>query len=374
MTAVEDVDTIVVGLGVMGGAALAHLAADGVDCLGVEQHKVGHAFGSSHGPSRVFRLAYPDALYVDMARAARALWEDLEERTGLELLTMCGMVAFARSGNDAFKQVLSTMDVSGVANERLDAEAVAERFPALRVPADAEAVFTPEAGLIHADRSVAAQVAEARRAGARVHEGTPVTTIDARAKRPQIQTTAGRFRCRRLVLSPGPWAPGVLVDLRLPLWVTRQEKLHFDSARPDMSGPDRLPIYADYDAVIYGLPDHGAGLAAADDRLGATTSPEDIDRELDPAARERMLAWMRERFPALAPTYAHGVTCMYTMTPDRDFLIGPHPANPAVLVAAGFSGHGFKFGPLVGRIIADLATTGRTDGDLSRFRLDRFAP
>jgi len=369
VTAVEDVDVLVVGLGAMGSAALYHLALAGAEPVGLDQYAVGHDRGSSHGRSRVFRLAYPKPDYVGLARAALPLWRALEERSGARLLTLCGMVSYARPGNAEFERILATLDECGVAHDRIDSAGVCEQFPMLRIPPDAQAYFSPEAGFLDAGRCVRTHVEQALGAGARVVEHARVTSTQLRADRPVVTTTSGRYRCRRLVLAPGPWAG----ELRLPITVTRQQKFYFSTAHPEGYGPDRLCVYSDYDALIYGFPHYGPGLKVADDHVGEVTSPGTIDRSLDDAERDRLRAWLAALMPELGPTPVEGATCMYSLTPDRDFLLGPHPDNPAVLVAAGFSGHGYKFATLVGRILADLAADGSTPYPIERFRLDRFA-
>lgn len=371
---VRDVDALVVGLGAMGSAALYHLALAGVQPVGLDQYAVGHDRGSSHGRSRVFRLSYPEPDYVELARSALPLWRELEERSGARLLTLCGMVSFAGQGNAEFAHILTTLEDCGVEHERLDAEAVSERFPVLRIPADAHAYFSPEAGFLDAEGCVRTHVEEACRAGAVLADPAKLTGLDLSAERPLVTTSQGRYRCRRLVLAPGPWAADLLAELHLPITVTRQQWFYFVGARPELYGPDQLCVYSDYDALVYGFPHEGPGLKVADDHVGEPTSPETIDRSLDAAQRDRLRDWLARLMPGLDPTPVEGATCMYSLTPDRDFIVGSHPQNPAVQVAAGFSGHGFKFATLIGRILGDLATEGSTPYPIERFRPERFAP
>ena len=363
---------LVLGLGGMGSAALYHLARRGAAPLGVEQFAVGHALGSSHGESRVFRTLYHDALYTRLAAAALPLWRELEAASGETLLTLNGMISYARETNPQFHRYLEVFGGSGGACTLLRPAELSARFPALRIPADALACFTPVAGFLDAGRCVRAHIAAGRAAGAVVREETPVREIDVGGERPVVQTEAGAYVCERLIVTSGPWAATLLRDLRLPLQVTRQQKFYFRPACPSEYSPARIPVYTDYDTGFYGFPAQGAGLKVADDGLGEVTTAETVDRRLDLAQRDRLQAWLGALMPGSALTYLDGATCLYTMTPDKDFIIDRHPRNPNVIIAAGFSGHGFKFTTLIGSILADLALLGATPHPLERFRLDRF--
>jgi len=372
-----DVDILVIGLGAMGSAALYHLARVGAAPVGLEQFSVGHALGSSGGQSRVFRTFYRDPLYTRLAQAAIPLWHELEARAGEAILTLCGNLFFARPGNALLAQSLQAMEAAQMPYERLTSAEVTARFPVLHLPADVDACFVPQSGFLHATRAVQTQVVQAQQLGATVHAGVAVHRIDLRGERPVVETAAGRYSCARLVVTPGPWAGQWLRDLGLPtlaqrLQITRQQKFYFRPANPDRFRPEHLPIYGDYDSNFYGFPLHGSGLKVADDNLGDVTDPTTVDRTLDFAKRDQLGAWLTGLMPNANFTYVAGSTCMYTLTPDRDFLVGPHPHHANVLIGAGFSGHGFKFSTLVGHLLAQL-TLGQTPSQpLDRFRLDRF--
>lgn len=366
----EHVEALVCGLGAMGSAALAHLARDGADAVGVEQHSVGHPHGSSHGRSRVFRLAYEDPVYVELGVLALEGWEELEGRTGEQLLVRCGVLIWAPEGDEELARRTSTLAGSGIAHAELTPPEVRERFD-IRIPPEAVGLFTPDAGFLRADACVAAHLGDAREAGARVLERTTVGRIDLSGGSPVVETSAGAFRCRRLVLCPGPWAPRVLGE-GFPVTVTRQPKLAFRVRDPEAVSPERLPVYADLPGGIYGFPHLGPGLEVADDVPGDPTTPEDADRSIGDAERDRLGGWLAEILPSSEPAYVAGATCLYSLTPDRHFVLGPHPDHPAVVVAAGFSGHGFKFVPLVGGICADLALRGETPHPIEAFRPGRF--
>ena len=368
----RNAEILVVGLGAMGSAALFHLARRGAAAVGIEQYRIGHALGSSHGHSRAFRTIYHDPLYVELAEAALPLWRELEARCGEPLLTLTGSLYFARPGCASIEQKTGVMQALGRPCERLTATEVAARFPALRLPDGHIACYAPLGGFLDADRCVLAHLKQAQRFGATIHEQVRVDRVDLSQERPALETSAGRYRCDRLIITPGPWASEILEALALPLQVTRQQKFYFQPADRAAYQPGRLPVYADGDTQFYGFPDYGPGMKVADDGLGETASPRSVDRALDLGKRDQLGRWLETIMPGGGFSYVAGATCMYTVTPDRDFLIGPHPQNPNVLVGAGFSGHGFKFSTLVGKILAELAADRATDCPVERFRLDRF--
>lgn len=369
----RDIEVLVVGLGAMGSAALYHLARQGAAPVGIEQYPVGHAFGSSHGHSRVFRILYRDRLYVNMVKAALPLWQELEAQAGETLLTLNGFVSFAQVGNEAFGQEIQVMEETQTPYQLLSPQEVTARFPVLQPPAGTVACYMAGAGFLNAGRAVQTHVAQAQRFGATVYEQVQVHRLDLNRDQPVLETTAGRFRCQRLIITPGPWAADILAELALPLQVTRQQKFYFRPRHSLPYQPAHLPIYADYEQRFYGFPYYGPGLKVADDALGAVTSPQAIDRSLDYEKRAQLKTWLEMIMPGLDLTFVEGATCMYTLTPDRDFLIGPHPKRPNVFIGGGFSGHGFKFSTLIGKILAELALKGTTDQPIERFRLDRFA-
>lgn len=372
-----EVDILVIGLGAMGSAALYQLARLGAAPVGIEQFPVGHTLGSSGGHSRVFRTFYEDPLYTQLAEAAIPLWRELESRSGETILTLCGNLFFAQPGNALLAQSIQAMEAVQSTYERLTSAEVTARFPALRLPATHEACFVPGSGFLNATLAVQTHVAQAQRLGATVQAGVAVQGIDLHGERPVVETATGRYVCNRLVATPGPWAGQLLRDLGLAplaqrLRVTRQQKFYFRPAQPQRFHPEHLPVYGDYDANFYGFPLHGPGLKVADDNLGIVTTPTTVDRTLDLAKRDELGAWVNAIMPNAGFTYVEGSTCMYTLTPDRDFLIGPHPHHANVIVGAGFSGHGFKFSALVGKLLAELALDQSPSQPIERFRLERF--
>ena len=215
-------------------------------------------------------------------------------------------------------------------------------------------------------------MSQALRFGATIHNGVRVLHIDLSRKSPEIETEDGRYKCDRLVLTPGPWTPQILADIVIPLHVTRQQKFYFQPHETSPYEPDLLPVYADFDTQYYGFPYDGPGIKVSDDTLGEYTTPDKIDRSLDAPKQTQLQAWLEAIMPGANFSFGSGTTCMYTVTPDLDFLIGAHSRNPNIFVGASFSGHGFKFSTLIGLVLAELATQGSTTYPIERFRLDRF--
>lgn len=367
-----DNGVLVLGIGAMGSAALYHLARRDAAPAGIDQYAIDHPHGSSHGRSRAFRMLYHDATYIELAKAALPLWKELEAHAGEHLFIQSGFLAFGHAENDDLNRNIGVLKDAGVARDLLSADAVAERFPALRLPPEAVACYTPDAGYLDASRCVRTHVSLARDAGATVHTNVRVRAIDLTGEYPILETSAGTHRCERLVVTAGPWAASLLQERALPLQVTRQQTFYFQPRNPDRYQPEFLPVYADYDNLYYGFPAYGPGLKVADDSLGETVSPDSVDRTLNTDTRNRLGEWVATILPDAGLSFVEGATCMYTVTPDRDFIIGRHPDNPNVIIGAGFSGHGFKFATLIGKILADLALDGDTDYSIERFRPERF--
>ncbi|MEV7869381.1 N-methyl-L-tryptophan oxidase [Streptomyces sp. NPDC088124] len=371
-------DVIVLGLGGMGSAAACHLAARGVRVLGLEKFGPVHNRGSSHGGSRITRQSYfEDPAYVPLLLRSYELYERLERDTGRRVATLCGGVMVGRPGSLAVSGSLRSARQWDLPHEMLDAKEIRRRFPTLTPRDDEVALFEARAGLVRPENTVAAHVQLATRAGAELRFEEPVTRWEelpggagVRVHTPENTYTAGQ-----LVICPGAWAPELLADLGVPFTIERQVMYWF---RPEGGItpflPENHPIYIweDADGVqVYGFPaidGPGGGAKVAFFRKGTVCTPETIDRTVREEETEAMAAHMRRHIPALPGTFLHAATCMYSTTPDEHFVITRHPAHPAtVTVACGFSGHGFKFVPVVGEILADLALTGTTGHPIELF-------
>jgi monomeric sarcosine oxidase len=372
------VKVAVVGAGGVGSAAARFLARDGHEVLLVEQFRLDHDRGSSYGDSRVTRLTYHEPHYTAMMIEAYRLWEQLQSDADELLQTRTGILVFGRPSHPEISGTLRSLEANGIPYERLDASQAARRFPQFRLDTEEIALHQPDGGFLRASRCVRASARLAVAAGARLLEDATVTAIRSSATGVSLEI-GGRPgpTVDRLVVTAGPWAGRLLARLGLPLTVTRQVYL-FLRPGPDAAGRfavGRFPVWMDAEADTYGFPVHGAipGAKLAFFHDGTPADPEAVDRTVHEADREPLRAWARRRLPDLTGEVTYEKVCLYTMTPDRDFVIGALPDDPRVVYVAGLSGHGFKFTVLLGRIAADLALSREPGLDLSRFSAARFA-
>jgi sarcosine oxidase len=369
-------DVVVCGLGVMGSAALHQLARRGQRVLGIERFAPGHDRGSSHGATRIIRLAYFEhPSYVPLVRRAYALWRELEQAAGQKLLHVTGIAEMGPPDGVLVSGTLAAARLHGLRHEVLAAPDLMRRYPAFRLPPDHVAVVQPDGGFLDTERSVQALVALAQRAGASVRTGETVRAIEPRAGGVRIMTDRGEVDAGTAVVAAGPWVTSLL-DLAAPLRVTRQAMAWFAPNDPAPFGPGLFPVFlieSRY-GIHYGFPPFGgSGVKVAKHHHGdETVDPETYDRALAPADEALIRAALADHVPAANGRLIDAQTCLYTVAPDGDFVIDRLPGFPQVIVASPCSGHGFKFAPAIGEILADLATTGTTGHDISRFSLKRF--
>jgi sarcosine oxidase len=371
-------DVIVIGLGGMGTAAAWRLAQRGLSVLGLEQFAVGHDRGSSHGQTRIIRQAYYEhPAYVPLVRRAYEGWYELEQAQGLHLLTACPCLTLGPAAGELVAGVRRSAEEHQLPVEDLSAAEVQRRFPAFDLGSAGEVVGVVEhtSGFLYVDRCVRAMADEARRLGADLREDEPALGWEREGAGFVVRTPAGRHGAGRLVLTCGPWAGRLLGEAGRPLTVMRQVALWHGSARQDLFRRDRFPLFiADTpEGYFYGVP--------AIDRRGVKVArhygapelpgPEAVSREVTDQDREAVAGFLRCYLPA-AGACTDGSVCLYTLTPDRHFLIDLYPGVEGVAVAAGFSGHGFKFAPVVGEVLADLAAGGNTPWPIELFRLERL--
>lgn len=372
-------DVIIIGLGAMGSAAAYHLARRGVRVVGLEQFTPAHDRGSSHGRSRIIREAYfehPD--YVPLIQRAYELWRALQDEAGVQLLVMTGGLMIGPEPGVLVQGALASARTHRLPHELVTADQVRRRFPPFRLEPVTVAVQEPNAGVVFPEASVGAHLEGARRAGAALRFEEPVLRWHAGADRVEVTTPAATYSAGRLVITAGPWAPQVLRNLGLPLRVERNVMYWFRPlGDPAPFAPRRFPVYIyEYtrDAFFYGFPALPDGsVKVAHHHSGEFCTPETIRREVTPQEVARMRALLAGLLPDAAGELLQTATCMYTNTPDGHFVIDRHPQWPAVTIACGFSGHGFKFASTVGEVLADLALDGRTRHPIGLFRLSRLA-
>jgi sarcosine oxidase len=356
-------DAIVVGLGAMGSSAAYHLARRGQRVLGVDQFAAGHTLGSSHGESRIIRMAYFEhPSYVPLLRRAYELWEATQAGVGQELLRLTGGLFVGRADSPLVEGSLLSARTHALPHELLSAEQIRARFPALRPLEDEVGVFEERAGVLFPERCIEASLDLARASGADLRHSEPMLGWQTHADGVEVRTAEGSYVAARLVLTLGAWASKLL---DLPLRVERIPVVWFEPLTPL-----DLPIYI-WDtghSNFYGVP-HLAwpGAKVGRHHQGQIVDPDSVDREATEADEEPIREFVQSRIPDLAGPACKRVICLYTNTPDENFVIDR--LDERVVFAAGFSGHGFKFASVVGEILADLALTGQATPDADFLRV-----
>ncbi|MFL5105854.1 MAG: N-methyl-L-tryptophan oxidase [Xanthobacteraceae bacterium] len=367
-------DVVVIGLGAMGSAAVYQLARRGKRVIGIDRFEPGHAFGSSHGATRIIRLGYFEhPSYVPLLRRAYALWRDLEAACRQPLLRVTGIAEIGPPDGTLVTGTLAAARLHALPHTVLAASDVMRRLP-FRIPADYLGVLQPDGGILSLEPAILAHLSLAQAAGAELRTRENVRIIAPWAGGVRIGTDRGDLEAGAAIVAAGPWMKKLLPDLRAPLRVTRQVMAWFEPLEAALFTPDRFPVFLleSPHGVHYGFPLDDTGVKVAKHHHGdETVDPDTCDPQISNADEVIIRSSLAEYLPAANGPLKAAQTCLYTMAPDGDFVIdslGP------IVVASACSGHGFKFAPVVGEIVADLATTGATCHDISRFRLDRFGP
>lgn len=366
----------VVGLGAMGSAIAHQLAERNATVVGFDAHEPPHTLGSSHGHGRIIREAFFEGgAYVPLVRRAYELWAALEARAGTPLFHPSGGLFFGPEEGQLVAGILEAARRFDVAHEQLTPSEAAQRFPALRVPEHHVAVHEPRAGVLDPEASVRAQLEAARAAGALLHTHTAVTGWRAHDAGVTVTTAGDEIEADALVLAAGPWLASLVADLALPLIVERYVQAHF--APPGDGAAHRagaMPVFGvehEPDKLFYGLPDTGHGVKVGLHQGGPTVTPDEVDREVSGTDLEPLAALTAHFVPGIgAPTDAS--VCLYTSTPDRQFLVDRHPEHEDVFLVSPCSGHGFKFAPAIGEAVAELVLEGTSRQDLGAFGVGRF--
>lgn len=370
-------DAIVLGVGGVGSAATYHLAQRGMCVLGVDRFQPPHDRGSSHGQSRVIRQAYfehPD--YVPLLRESYRLWRDLESNTGRSLLNQIGIVTVGPTSGVMVPGVLRAAEEHGLSVEQLSAIDVERRWPGLRVRDDLAGVYDPAGGYLLVEECVQTHLDAARSAGAEFLMNTEVFAWSADGRNIRIRTSNGEMICERLVISAGAWARTLLDDLKSDLEVRRKSLFWFETDVPEYDVAAGFPIFFfELPAgLFYGFPKVDArGVKLAEHSGGHTVAdPLAVDRTVDAVEQRRLVEFTAAHLPGVSPRVSDHSVCLYTMSPDEHFIVDRHPRHANLVVAAGLSGHGFKFTPVLGRALAELAIDGRTDLPIGFLSLQRI--
>ncbi|HLI49777.1 MAG TPA: N-methyl-L-tryptophan oxidase [Chthonomonas sp.] len=374
----------VIGLGGTGSAACRYLAQAGHTVVAYEQFRVGNDKGSSYGESRAIRYGYTDSFYTHLMKLAYRCWDELEAEANEELRVRCGSLFFGEEGNAFLGKTTQALDAENIPYELLDKGEVEKRFPAIRLAENEMACYQAEGGFLRATRCVLANVRLAQQHGAQIREHTPVHQLITGRERPVVVSSHGEETFDRVIVTAGPWISKLFPDLHLPLEVTRQQVVYLQIARhPERFLPGAFPVWIDTDRLIYGFPQDGKveGVKLADHNLGEPVDPNSVNRVVDESYRLEMVAYALKRFPDLCDRVTYSQVCLYTNTPNEDFILDAVPHNPNVWLVSGCSGHGFKFTALLGKLVAVLATDAAEQEPLlatelrsirRRFALSRF--
>ncbi|MGZ5089933.1 MAG: N-methyl-L-tryptophan oxidase [Burkholderiales bacterium] len=370
-------DVIVVGVGGMGSATVYHLARRGLKVLGLEQFDIPNEFGSSHGVSRIIRLAYAEhPNYVPLLRRAYELWRELEKRVGERLLIITGGIDAGEENSATVQGSLSSCEIHDLPHECLESAAVTRRFPGYRLASGMVGVYQPDAGFLLPERCIVAHVAAAQELRAEVHPRERVISWSAEQCGVVVTTDRGTYNARKMVVTAGPWARTIvpeLADLAVP---ERQVMIWTQPLKPEYFEPSVFPVFnmeapegRFYGFPIYRVP--GFKLGKYHHRSERVDDLDRMNRECGVADEELLRAGISRYFPdANGPTMAMK-TCLFTNSPDEHFILDLLADSPQVGVAAGFSGHGFKFCSVIGEIMAELILDGSARLDIGMFRLGR---
>jgi sarcosine oxidase len=388
--AMEPFDTIVLGLGAVGSAAVYQLAARKHKVLGIDQFSPPHAYGSSHGDTRVTRLAIGEgAQYTPLALRSHEIWRDLEKQTGASLLATDGLLIISSTAkrsvthvDNFFANTLASAEQFGIDHEVLDAQVIRRRFPAFNVADDEVGYFEPGAGFLRTEECIRTQLALAQQGGAMIHRDEKVLGFDASDSAVTVTTDHGMYPCGNLIVAAGAWLPQLVGRDIAKLFSVYRQVLYWFDIDGDASAfsPQRFPVFIwelqRKPQGVYGFPaidGPNGGIKIATETYGSTTTAETAGRRVSPEEIAAMYAdYVAPYIDGVTSTCRRTATCLYTVTPDFGFVIDRHPESARVIVASPCSGHGFKHSAAIGEALAQWIVDGRSQVDLGAFNLRRF--
>lgn len=374
-------DTIVIGAGIEGSATAYSLAKAGRKTLVLEQFTLPHSRGSSHGHSRITRKAYAEDFYARMMVEAYDIWKRLENEEKTKFYIQTGLLNIAKSDHHALKETEDSLRAINSKFDRLDSTTLRRRFPTTNFDSSHSAVLDPEGGLLLADKCLRAFQNQFKANGGVIRDGEPVLRIIPSANdQVRVQTRNGEYLARSVVVTAGAWANKILqtVGLQLPLQPQRVVVWYWKQLESGYGSSDGFPtfIYFGGDREVYGLPAHEyPGLVKVAYHGGHDLADPDF-RDASPGDdrfQRHVSQFVGSHLPGLEAKPSIAETCMYTVTPDDNFILDRHPKWKNIVIGAGFSGHGFKFAPIVGKILSELATGKTPAYDLSPFKISRFS-
>jgi sarcosine oxidase len=374
----ESFDILVIGLGAHGSSALYHLARTGKRVAGIDRFTPPHLHGSSHGQSRIIREAYHEnPVYVPFIRAAYELWDELQREAGRPLLVETGGLLLGREDTTVVRGARLSAETYGIDYDWLEAADIRRRFPAFRPSDDTVGVLEKRAGVLFPEECIKAHLAGAAARGAEIRCPEKVESIVPSGDGVEVRTSAGRYLAGKVIVSAGAWVGELLPELRLPLTIERQVVCWFRDAGSGEGAvlrPDRMPVYIwEYMAgrMFYGFPDMGQGIKIGFHHGGRHIRADELRQDAGADEIEE-IGEIARTWLAIEPVFEAASVCMYTNTPDEDFIIDEYPGSPQILVLSPCSGHGFKFSSVVGKIAGDWAMGRKVEFDLRPFALGRW--
>jgi sarcosine oxidase len=372
---------IVIGCGGIGSAATYWLARQaGSEVLGLEQFTLGHDRGESQDHSRIIRLSYHNAAYTRLTRHTYEAYRQVEEEAGLQLVFKTGGLDLELVNDEPqyINHYADSMEAEGISFDALSADEVMENWPQFVLPDNVQGLFQPDGGLVDARRTNAAHVALARAHGATILSETPVRAITPDGEGVAVVTDKATYRARRVVVTAGAWSNQVLrnVGLDLPLTVTQEQVTYFQTPHLREFAPDRFPIWIWHGGqhdCFYGFPVYGEVATKAGQDVGGDVVTADTRTFTpNPRAHADLRRFLEQHIPRSLGPELYTKTCIYTLTPDRDFIIDTVPDHPQIAVAIG-AAHAFKFAGLIGQILSELAIEGESQFPIDLFTLNRPA-
>ncbi len=371
----QHFDAVVVGCGAMGSSVSYNLAARGLRVLTLERFGLNHEFGSSHGRTRIIRLAYAeDERYVPLLRRAFESWRLLERRSGRELLKMTGGLMIGSPEGELVTGVLRSAKKHDLPHRLLSARETEESFGALTLREEQSAVYEENAGILFPEECIATYADLAREAGCEIKFSEPMTRWKKTAEGVEVDSIGGSYLADRVIVCAGAWT-GQLVGAIIPLSCERQVPFWFPSSGERCFSPEVMPIFIAEETpghFFYGIPEVGHGVKVARTHEGQVVGPDTVSRVVTEDDLAPVQEFVSKRLKKLGTTPMASTTCLYTNTPDLNFVIGTHPDDARVTVVSACSGHGFKFASVIGEVAADLAIEERSDLDISFLNIDRF--
>jgi sarcosine oxidase len=384
-----NTDVLVVGLGAMGSATLYQLARRGVKAIGIDRYHPPHVYGSTHGETRITRQAIGEGeAYVPFVLRSHQIWRELEATTGQELFLACGgLILSGETGKathhskpEFLKRTIQAAQKFGIEHELLNTAQMAQRFPQLGLHDQERGYWEPGAGLVYPERCIEAQLGQARALGATLRMGEKVVQVTPAKDGVTVRTDQQTYHAGKVIVSAGPWVAELLGEpVAKAVKIFRQVLFWFEAQQPELYAPERFPIFIwthgeQEGQHFYGFPDVGSGVKVATEQDWVTTAPDSVERDVAEAEIVQMFeGHAKGRLKGLQNKLLKSATCLYTSTPDGDFILDQHPDSECILIASPCSGHGFKHSAAVGEAMAEWSLEGRTRFDLTTFAISRFA-